>query len=110
MTKNPFDPHYGATVTAATAAGAVNVTVPAGDKSLLIVNASTAVVFIRVKPNGSVVDASALDMPMLPSSSRVIGKDGGDPDPQWGQTIVSVFCASAAGNVYVCPGEGYGCL
>lgn len=109
MNNAPFNPNYGATVAAATAAGAVNVNVPAIAKNLLIVNMATGIVFIRVKPNGSAGDATAADMPLAPNASRVITKDGGDPGTQDGQTVVSVFSPGGAlGTVHICPGEGWG--
>ncbi|MCA3151816.1 MAG: hypothetical protein ING77_11620 [Rhodocyclaceae bacterium] len=112
MIKAPFQPQYGATVAAVTAAAAVNVNVSAAVKNLLIVNAATGIVFIRVKPSGVAADASVTDMPLLPNQSRVISKDGGhDQGSSLGQTVVSVFSPGGAlGTVWVCPGEGYGGL
>lgn len=104
----PFNPAYGQTVTLATAAGPVNANVPPGLPQLLIVNMGTGVVFVRVKPSGVVTDASAVDMPIAPNGSRIITKDA-NPSPANGQTIVSVFSpGGAVGNVYVCPGAGFG--
>lgn len=105
MVKQPFTPQYGATKTAATAAGAVNVTVSQDPKNLLIYNDGTGPVFVRVKPVGVATDASVADMPIPTKTTRVISKD-----PQ-SQNIVSVFSpGGAVGNVYICPGDGYGGL
>jgi hypothetical protein len=99
----PFAPRYGATVVAATAAGAVNVNVPTDSKNLLIVNDGTGVVMVRVKPSGQAGDATATDCPVAKNSSRVITKDPGS------QGVVSVWSpGGAVGNVYICPGEGWG--
>lgn len=108
MQQTPFAPHYGATVAAVTAAGVVNVNVPAGDKQLLLTNVGTVLAFVRVKPSGVVTDASATDMPLPAGTQRIITKDGGDPDPAQGQTVVSVFAAGVGSTVYVTPGEGFG--
>lgn len=108
MVHQPFNPHYGATVAAATVAGAVNVNVPAAAKNLLLVNVGSQLAFIRVKPSGVAADASAADMPLPAGGSRVITKDGGNPGSSDGQTVVSVFAAAAGSTVYVCPGEGWG--
>jgi hypothetical protein len=53
-------------------------------------------------------DASAADMPLPAGASRVISKDGGNPDVGTGQNVVSVFSTGAGSTVYVTPGEGYG--
>ena len=110
MVRQPFTPQYGATVNIVTAAAAVNGNVPASAKNLLIVNASTGIVFVRVKPSGVAADATVADMPLRASESRIISKDGGhDQGSTMGQTVVSVFSPGGAlGSVYVCPGEGYG--
>ena len=112
MINAPFQPQYGATVAIATAAGAVTGNVPASAKNLLIVNAATGIVFVRVRPAGTTADATVADMPLLPNQSRVISKDGGhDQGSSQGQTVVSVFSPGGAlGTVWVCPGEGYGGL
>lgn len=103
MVKQPFTPQYGATVTLATAAGAVNANVSGQPKNLLIYNDSTGVVFVRVKPGGVNTDASVVDMPLASKDTRVISKDPNS------QNIVSVFSPGGAlGNVYACPGDGYG--
>lgn len=103
MVKQPFSPHYGATVTIATAAGAANAAVSAQAKNLLIYNDATGPVFLRVKPAGVSTDATVADMPLASKGSRVITKDPNS------QNIVSVFSPGGAlGNVYVCPGDGYG--
>jgi hypothetical protein len=105
MVKQPFSPQYGATVTIATAAGAANANVAAQPKNLLIYNDATGPVFVRVKPSGVVSDATIADMPVPSKGTRVISKD-----PQ-SQNIVSVFSPGGAlGNVYACPGDGYGSL
>jgi hypothetical protein len=103
MVDQPFCPRYGATVVAATAAGAVNVNVAADSKNILIVNDGTGVVMVRVKPSGNAADATAADCPVGKASSRVITKDPNS------QGVVSVFSpGGAVGNVYICPGEGWG--
>lgn len=103
MVDKPFSPQYGATVALATAAAAVNASVSAQPKNLLIYNDGTGGVFVRVKPAGVNTDASVADMPIPPKGSRVISKDPGS------QNIVSVFSpGGAVGNVYVCPGDGWG--
>lgn len=103
MFERPFMPQYGATKVVATAVSAVNTTVSADPKNLLIYNDGTAAVFIRVKPNGVSADATAADMPVASKGSRVITKD---PNAS---TTVSVFSpGGAVGNVYICPGDGYG--
>lgn len=111
MVKSPFQPRYGATVTLATAAAAVNGNVPASASQLLITNDGTGIVFVRVKPAGNSADATTADLPVRAGATRVISKDGTNTDgsPN-GQSVVSVFSpGGAVGNVYVTPGEGYGC-
>lgn len=112
MIKKPFTPQYGATVAIATAAAAVNAQIPASAGNVLLVNAATGIVFVRIKPSGVSADATVADMPLLPNQTRVISKDGGpDLGSSQGQTIVSVFSPGGAlGTVYACPGEGLGCL
>ncbi len=110
MIKQPFGPRYGSTVAAATAAAAVNVGVHADNRNLLLYNDGTGLVFIRVKPAGNTADATVADMPLPSKGSRVITKDGGQSQgsPN-GQITVSVFSpGGAVGNVYICPGEGFG--
>lgn len=103
MVKQPFTPQYGSTVTLATAAAAVNSAISAQPKNLLIYNDATGPVFVRVKPNGAAADATVADLPVPSKGTRVISKD-----PQ-SQNIVSVFSPGGAlGNVYACPGDGYG--
>jgi hypothetical protein len=104
MVNKPFFPQYGQTQTLATAAGAANANVPATPLQLLIVNMATGIVFVRVKPNGVAADASATDMPVAPNGgTRVISKDPNSSN------VVSVFSPGGAlGNVYVCPGDGWG--
>ena len=103
MVKQPFTPQYGATVTIATAAAAVNANVSPQPKNLLLYNDATGVVFVRVKPSGVNADATVADMPIPAKGTRLISKD-----PQ-GQNIVSVFSPGGAlGNVYACPGDGNG--
>lgn len=105
MVKQPFAPQYGATVALATAAAAVNAAVSSQPKNLLIYNDGTAVVFVRIKPQGNNADATVADMPVPSKGSRVITKD-----PQ-SQNIVSVFSpGGAVGTVYATPGDGYGGL
>lgn len=105
MFKQPFTPQYGATVTIATAAAAANVNVSAYPKNLLIYNDATGPVFVRVKPQGQNADATVTDLPVPSKGTRVISKD-----PQ-SQNIVSVFSPGGAlGNVYACPGDGFGNL
>lgn len=105
MVKQPFTPQYGASVTLATAAGAANASISAQPKNLLIYNDSTGTVFIRIKPGGVNSDATAADMPLGTKQSRVISKDPNS------QNIVSVWSPGGAlGNVYACPGDGYGGL
>lgn len=105
MVKQPFSPKYGATLTIATAAGAANATASKDEHQLLVYNDGTAAVFVRVKPQGQNGDATVADMPVPSKATRVITKD-----PQ-SQNIVSVWSpGGAVGNVYVCPGEGYGGL
>ena len=106
--KQPFFPHYGQTVAAATIAGAVNVNVPAAAKQLLLTNVGTVLAFVRVKPSGVAADATAADLPLPAGSQRIISKDGGDGSAANGQTIVSVFSTGAGSTVYVTPGEGFG--
>lgn len=110
MVKQPFTPQYGATAAMVTAAAATNGNVPASAKNLLLVNASTGLVFVRVKPSGVAADATVADMPLRAGESRIISKDGGhDHGSALGQTVVSVFSPGGAlGTVYACPGEGYG--
>jgi hypothetical protein len=104
----PFNPSYGNTVTLATAAGAVNGNLPPASPQVLFVNMGTGVVFVRIKPNGVATDASAADCPIPPNGSRVLTKDS-NPSPTNGQTVVSVFSpGGAVGNVYACPGAGFG--
>lgn len=107
MINKPFAPQYGQTQTVATAAGAVNVNVPAAARQLLIVNMATGVVMVRVKPSGVAIDASATDMPLAPNGgTRVISKDSSSSSAA---DVVSVFSPGGAlGNVFVCPGEGWG--
>lgn len=107
MIQRPFTPHYGQTQAVATAAGAVNATVPAGANQLLLTNVGTVLAFVRVKPNGSSADASAADMPLPAGAQRIISKHG-DIDAAYGQTVVSVFAAGAGSTVYITPGEGCG--
>ena len=103
MVKQPFSAQYGATVTIATAAAAVNATVSAQPKNLLLYNDGTAAVFVRVKPAGNNADATVADMPLPSKGTRVITKDPNS------QNIVSVFSpGGAVGNVYACPGDGFG--
>jgi len=105
MVKQPFSPKYGATVTIATAAGAANANLSANEHQVLVYNDATAAVFVRVKPSGNNADATVADMPIPSKGTRVITKD-----PQ-SQNILSVFSpGGAVGNVYGCPGEGYGGL
>jgi len=101
MINKPFQPQYGKTKTATTLAGAVNVTVDASPKQLLLENVGTVLAFIRVKPNGDATDASANDMPLPAGRGRVISKDDS-------QTVVSVFSSGAGSTVYITPGEGRG--
>ena len=108
MQDQPFIPHYGQTQAAVTIAGVVNVNVPSIDKQILLENVGTVLAFVRVKPNGSVVDASAVDMPLPPGRGRIISKDGGDYGTADGQTVISIFAAGAGSTVDVTPGEGYG--
>lgn len=108
MNRAPFNPYYGSTVAAATVAGVVNVTVPSIAKQLLLENVGTVLAFVRVKPNGSALDASATDMPLPPGRGRIITKDGGDYGVADGQVTVSIFAAGAGSTVYVTPGEGMG--
>lgn len=112
MVNKPFQPRYGATVAAVTAAAAVNVNVPASSQQLLIYNDGTAAVFIRVKPAGNAADATVADMPLASKATRIISKDGSQMDGSaLGQTVVSVFSpGGAVGSVYVCPGDGFGGL
>lgn len=112
MVNKPFQPRPGATITLATAAAAVNGAVPASANQLLIYNDGTGVVFVRVKPAGNAADATASDTPIPSKGTRVISKDGSNMDGSAnGQVTVSVFSpGGAVGNVYVTPGEGYGCL
>lgn len=108
MDLRPLNPYYGATQAAATIAGVVNVTVPSIAKQVLLENVGTVLAFVRVKPNGSAVDASATDLPLPAGRGRVITKDGGDFGTQDGQTVVSVFSSGAGSTVYVTPCEGLG--
>lgn len=106
----PFNPSYGQTLTLATAAGAANGAVPPAAPQLLIVNMSTGIVFVRVKPNGVAADATITDLPIAPNGTRIITKDS-NPSATNGQTVVSVFSPGGAlGNVYVCPGSGFGSI
>ena len=103
MVKLPFSPKYGGTITIATAAAAANGNISANEHQLLIYNDATGPVFVRVKPQGQAADATVADVPIASKGTRVITKD-----PQ-SQNIVSVFSPGGAlGNVYICPGEGYG--
>ena len=105
MVKQPFSPRYGATVAIATAVAAANGNVSANEHQVLIYNDATGVVFVRIKPSGNNADATVADMPVPTKGTRVITKD-----PQ-SQNIVSVFSPGGAlGNVYACPGEGFGGL
>lgn len=107
MVDQPFTPQYGATATIATAAAAVNANL-SGASQLLIYNDATGPVFVRVKPSGVAADASITDMPLASKASRVISKDRNNASAA-GVVVVSVFSPGGAlGNVYVCPGEGYG--
>lgn len=97
-----FTPQYGATVNAASLAGVANVTVPTGARALLLTNVGNQLVFVRVKPNGSALDASALDMPLPANTQRAILKDsliGSN-----GESIVSIFGTGAGSVIYVTPG------
>jgi hypothetical protein len=80
-----------------------NINVSPESNQLLIYNDGTGPVFVRVKPQGVVLDASVADLPIPSKGTRIITKDPGSFN------IVSVFSLGAAvGNVYICPGEGYG--
>lgn len=103
MVNQPFSPKYGATVTIATAAAAVNATISANERQVLVYNDGSAAVFVRVKPSGVAADATVADVPVPSKQTRILTKD-----PQ-SQNIVSVFSpGGAVGNVYATPGEGWG--
>lgn len=102
MSNIEFTPHYGATVNAASLAGVANVNVPPSARALLLTNVGTQLVFVRVKPNGSAADASALDMPLPANSQRVILKDASPGN--FGESVVSIFGTAAGSVIYVTPG------
>jgi hypothetical protein len=109
MLDQPFNPQYGKTQAAPTAAGAVNLTFDnIGTKQLLLTNVGTVLAFVRVKPNGVATDASAADLPLPAGSQRIITRDAGNQSNDNQQMIVSVFASGAGSTVYVTPGEGYG--
>lgn len=103
MVKQPFYPQYGATLSVATAAAAVNTTVSAQPKQLHVYNDGTAAVFVRVKPQGTTADATVADLP-VPSKGRIIITK----DPQSTNTVSVFSPGGAVGNVYLTPGDGYG--
>lgn len=103
MNGHAFTPYYGSTVSAASAAGAVNVTTLARARALLLTNVGTQLVFVRVKPSGVAADASAADLPLPAGAQRVILKSS-EPGVN-GEVTVSIFSAAVGSTIYVTPGE-----
>lgn len=99
-----FTPFYGATVAVATLAGAATANVPPAARALRILNVGTQLAFVRVRPAGSVADATAADLPVAAGTEIVILKNA-QPSAAQGETVVSVFAAAAGSTVYITPGE-----
>lgn len=104
MNGHTFTPYYGQTVSAASLAGAANVTVSPSARALLLTNVGSQLVFIRVKPSTAIADATAADMPLPAGTQRVILKSS-QPSGSLGETTVSIFGTGAGSTIYVTPGE-----
>ncbi len=111
MTKQPFAPIPGATLSVATVAGAAAIpNINPDGEQLLIVNAGTQLVQVRLTRANDSANATAADLPILPNTSRVITRElFVGPRTEW-FTRLSVFAGAVGSTVYVTPGNGMGTL
>lgn len=105
MSEPIFTPYYNQTTSVASSAGNGTLAIPARARAVLLTNVGNQLVFVRVRPPGSAVNASAADMPLPAGTQRVILKGA---DPMGGtdaETSISIFGTGAGSTIYATPGD-----
>lgn len=98
----PINPAYQKSVSLAVGTSSASVTIPAGSKSLQLVNSGTNIVFVRVGQGSIAASLTSpnADFPIGPNAAVVITKFQDD-------NVVAAISAAAGNTLWVTNGEGW---
>lgn len=106
MSSFPFNPYYGRTTSVASSAGVGTLAVPADARCVLLTNVGTQLVFVKMRGQGSVANATVADLPLPAGTSRVIMKDSAPGSAAANAEVtISVFGTGAGSTIYATPGS-----
>lgn len=92
----PFQPRRGGNQVVTPAAASASIDIGKGEKSVRLVNSGNNICYVRIGAGAQT--ATTADLPVLPSSSVVVSKDGDE------STVAHISAAGTTLNVQ--PGEG----